>query len=403
MTKTFSVFFWLKKPQQHNKGPFPIYLRITVGGQRTEYSIQRQCDSSRWDPVRGRAVGTKEDVKTLNVYLDSVQRKVYEAYQTLLDGRKEITAKSIKNHLLGVTERPRMILEIFGEHNTNMAALVGNGYAHQTHKRYETTLDHTRAFLQWKYNIEDIDISKLNYEFIADFEFYLRSVRRCGHNSTVKYLTNFKKIVLICVKKDWLAKDPFTGYSLATKEVAKPYLDGEELRVLAEKEFAIERLRIVRDIFLFSCYTGLAYVDVHKLKRSEIVRGIDGNRWIFTHRQKTEVSTRIPLLPICLDIVDRYKDHPQCVHQDRLLPVWSNQKMNSYLKEIADICEIRKTLTYHVARHTFATTVTLNNGVPLETVAKMLGHKTLRMTQHYAKILDRKVSEDMAKLRIKLG
>jgi site-specific recombinase XerD len=167
--------------------------------------------------------------------------------------------------------------------------------------------------------------------------------------------------------------------------------------------FSIERLEIVKNIFLFSCYSGLAYADVQKLKRSEIRIGIDSEKWIFTKRQKTDVSSRIPLLPPALAIINRFEQHPQCKNKDRVLPVLSNQKMNSYLKEIADACGINKNLTYHIARHTFATTVTLSNGVPIETVSKMLGHRNIKTTQHYAKILDRKISDDMKSLRHKFS
>jgi len=175
-----------------------------------------------------------------------------------------------------------------------------------------------------------------------------------------------------------------------------------ELQKIIDKEFDIERLCLVRDIFIFCCFTGLAYADVKKLKRNEIQIGIDGGKWIFTSRQKTEAPSRIPLLPTTLELLDRYKNHSQCSNGDKLLPVLSNQKMNAYLKEIADTCGIAKNFTFHIARHTFATTVTLGNGVPIETVSKMLGHKNLRTTQHYAKILDKKVSDDMAVLRKKL-
>lgn len=403
VSKTFGLLFFQRKTKAYVKGTLPIYLRLTINGQRIELSAKRSCEPSKWNSSAGRASGTKEDVRILNAYLDTLQRTVYEAYRLLLESKEEITSQRIKDVLTGVSEKPRMLLEIFLEHNDQMQALIGNGYAKMTYKRYQTTLEHTRAFLKWKYRISDIAISKLNYSFITDFEFYLRSERKCAHNSTMKYLTNFKKIVLLCVKKDWLPKDPFYGFNLATKEIAKPFLTQEELDSVAKKVFATQRLTIVRDIFLFSCYTGLAYVDVHKLKRSEIAYGMDGEKWVFTNRQKTEVSSRIPLLPVCLEILKRYESHPQCVNRDKVLPVWSNQKLNEYLKEIADLCDITKRLTYHVARHTFATTVTLNNGVPIETVAKMLGHKTLRMTQHYAKILDKKVSEDMQQLRKKLA
>ena len=172
---------------------------------------------------------------------------------------------------------------------------------------------------------------------------------------------------------------------------------------MADKEFQIERLNQVKDIFLFSCFTGLAYIDVKKLTKNNINIGIDGERWIFTNRQKTDTKSNIPLLPMAEQIIAKYKDHPQCINEGKLLPVLSNQKMNGYLKEVADLCGIQKELTFHIARHTFATTVTLTNGVPIESVSKMLGHKNLRTTQHYAKILDRKVSDDMKLLRDKLS
>jgi site-specific recombinase XerD len=243
----------------------------------------------------------------------------------------------------------------------------------------------------------------LNYEFITEYEFWLKSVRKCDHNTTMKYLANVKKIVIRCLKNGWLQKDPFIGFNMAKKEVERTALTEFELQTLSTKTFPVERLSIVKDIFLFSCYSGLAYADLQKLKRSEIVIGMDGEKWIFTKRQKTDISSRIPLLPAALQILNRYAEYPQCKYGDKVLPVLSNQKMNAYLKEIADVCGITKNLTYHIARHTFATTVTLSNGVPIETVSKMLGHRNLKTTQHYAKILDKKISEDMKSLRDKFS
>lgn len=199
-----------------------------------------------------------------------------------------------------------------------------------------------------------------------------------------------------------LDKNPFVNYKAKVKEVERAYLVQEEIQAIVDKEFATERLNQVKDIFLFSCFTGLAYIDVKQLTRSNIGLGIDGGKWIFTNRQKTDTRSNISLLPIAEEILDKYKQHPQCLNEGKLLPVLSNQKMNSYLKEIADLCEINKELTFHIARHTFATTVTLTNGVPIESVSKMLGHKNLRTTQHYAKILDKKVSDDMKVLRTKI-
>src|SRR6266542_612682 len=280
-----------------------------------------------------------------------------------------------------------------------MKALVGRDYAKGTLTRYETSYKHTMSFLQSRYEVSDIDINKLDYDFITEYEFWLKSVRKCDHNTTMKYLSNFKKIVNRCVRNGKLQRDPFLGFSMAKKEVERHALTETQLKTIAQKQFKIERLSIVRDIFLFCCFTGLAYADVKKLKQSEITDGIDGEKWIMAKRQKKDITSKIPLLPHALQIIRKYENNIECQLTNKVLPVLSNQKMNSYLKEIGDACGIHIHLTFHIARHTFATTVTLTNGVPIETVSKMLGHKNLQTTQHYAKILDKKISEDMKKLK----
>ncbi|MHA4811644.1 site-specific integrase [Flavitalea flava] len=396
--QSFGLLFFLKKPKGIVTAEFHIYLRITVDGAAVELSTKRKCDPLRWNQHAERATGSKETFKNLNAYLETLQEKVYEIKRRLIDQNKMITAETIRNILTGqgdTNDRPRMLMEIFQHHNDQIAALVGKGYAPGTLERYITSFKHTRSFLEWKYKISDIDIRKLDYEFITEYEFWIKSVRNCDHNTTMKYLANFRKIVKRCLQNGWLLRDPFSGFSMAKKEVERHALSKEELQDLGNKKYPIERLNHVRDIFLFSCYTGLAYADVKKLKRSEISTGIDGGKWIFSNRQKTNTLSRIPLLPKALEILALYAEHPQCLLTDKVLPVLSNQKMNAYLKEIADLCGIRKNLTYHIARHTFATTITLSNGVPMETVSKMLGHKNLRTTQHYAKILDHKISADM--------
>lgn len=214
------------------------------------------------------------------------------------------------------------------------------------------------------------------------YEFFLRSEKNCCNNTTVKYLKKFKKIIRICLSNHWLDKDPFAAYKAKLDEVMPAFLTAQELQAMSGKQFVSERINQVRDIFLFSCYTGLAYADVKKLKRSEIVTGFDGQQWVSTSRQKTDTASKIPLLPVALEIMNRYENHPQCGYEGKLLPVLSNQKMNGYLKEIGDICGITKPFTYHTARHAFATAVTLSNGVPIESVSKMLGHKNIKTTQH---------------------
>ena len=402
MRINFSLLFYLKKPKNYQEGPVPIYLRVTVAGKRAELTTSRSVDPARWISSAGRAKGTKAAARSLNVYLDNLQAKVYEAHRQLVEAGLPLTAEAIKNRFLGKEEKGRTLLEVFSEHNRKMAALVGDEFAPGTLERYTTSLRHTQDFVKWRYAAGDIDVRQVDHAFVTDYEFYLRSVRKCSNNTAVKYIKNFGKIIRICLANGWIAVNPFLNYKARLRKVERAYLSEDELQRIASKEFVSGRLTQVRDIFLFSCYTGLAYVDVQQLRRADIQTGVDGERWIFKNRQKTDTPSRIPLLPVALTILERYQDHPQCLHGDRLLPVPSNQKMNAYLKEIADVCGISKQMTFHTARHTFATTVTLLNGVPMESVSKMLGHTNLKTTQHYARILDVKVGEDMNRLRKKL-
>jgi len=403
MSNNVSILFYLKKPKIYISGVVPIYLRLTVNGKRSEISTSKDCLPEKWNKDSGHMNGTKEEAKVLNTYLDTLQAKLFEVHQKLLAKGETISALAIKNKFTGTDEKPLSLVNIFTDHNNKIRALLGDEFAPGTLERYKTSLKHTIDFLQWKYKISDIDIRKIDHPFITEFEFYLRSVRKCNNNSAVKYIKNFGKIIRICIANGWIDKNPFANYKSKIKEVEREFLVEEEIQSIIAKSFPTQRLKLVRDIFIFSCYTGLAYIDVKNLTKNNITIGIDGEKWIFTHRQKTESPSNIPLLPIAQEIINQYKEHPQCLNEDRLLPILSNQRMNSYLKEIADVCGINKELTFHIARHTFATTVTLTNGVPIESVSKMLGHKNIRTTQHYAKIVDRKVGIDMKQLKDKLN
>jgi site-specific recombinase XerD len=339
----------------------PIYLCVTVDKISREISTKRKWDPAKWNADAGRAEGKTENVRSLNSYHDLLQRKVYEARQQLLHHGHPVTAENIKTVFHGqeIQTHKYMLMEVFKKHNDQMAELVGQEYAPGTLERFQTAYRHTLTFLQWKYKVDDIDINKLDYEFISEYEFWIKSVRKCNHNSTIKYLSNFRKVINRCVRHGWLVKDPFANFKMTMREVERIALTETELQTLIAQQFPTDRLRVVRDIFLFSCYTGLAYADVKKLKRSKIIIGVDGEQWLVSRRQKTDISARIPLLPTALAIIDRYKDHPQCQGNDVVLPINSNQKMNAYLKEIADVCGIHKTLTYHIARHTFAISILL--------------------------------------------
>lgn len=403
MNTAVAILFYIKRAKVNNLGVCPIYTRVTVNAKRFEFSTNKYINPDKWSSEGSKVKGTNEEARTINSHLDYIKNQVLEAEKKLFKKDISITSENLKNELFGFSETKRMLVPIFQDHNNKIKELVGKEYAPGTLERYTTSLKHTIEFMQWKYNVSDIDITKIDHAFITDYEFWLRSVRNCANNTAVKYIKNFNKIIKICLANDWLDKNPFANYKSKVKEVERVYLNEDEIQTIIEKDFKTERLSLVRDIFLFSCFTGLAYIDVKNLTKSHISYGIDGEQWIFTHRQKTESASKIPILPVTQIIIDKYENHPQCLNEDKLLPILSNQKMNAYLKEIAGVCEIEKELTFHIARHTFATTVTLTNGVPIESVSKMLGHKNLRTTQHYAKVLDRKVSEDMKILKDKFS
>ncbi|MGC4041879.1 MAG: site-specific integrase [Flavobacterium sp.] len=404
MEARISNLFYIRRAKANSKGLVPIFHRVTVDGKRIkDKSTRKYIDPSKWSD-KEEVTGTSEEARTINRYLTELKNEVLEAERHLHIKKEKVEPGNMKNKLLKIDDKPRTIIPIFQDHNNRIKALIPTGeFAPGTLERYETSLSHTIEFLIWKFNIRDIDIKKIDYAFIMDYDFYLRSERGCNNNTTVKYLKNFQKIINICLKNKWISDDPFAFYNSKIKEVEIEYLTQSEIELIINKRFVSDRLSEVRDIFIFCCFTGLAYIDVKQLDENHIGFGIDGNKWIFKNRQKTETASHIPILPIAQEIIDKYKDHPICLNSNIILPVKSNQKMNSYLKEIADVCGVNKKLTFHVARYTFATTVTLSNGIPIESVSKMLGHKNIRMTQHYAKVVDRKVSQDMAILKDKFS
>ena len=403
MKEKITLHFYAKTTKSNSSGLLPIYVRLTIDGKRLEYSTKKFIETSKWSKDLGRMKGNSEEARSINSLLDFTRNRINEIHFELLKESKTIQIDEFKNKLLGIKERELLLIPIFEEHNRKIKELIGLEYAAGTYERYETSLKHTKDFLYWKYNVQDIAINKIDHAFITEYEFYLRSERKCANNTAVKYIKNFHKIINQCLANGWLDRDPFANYKSKVKEVIREFLDEKEIEDIINKDFGIDRLEVVRDIFIFSCFTGLAYVDVQQLSQDNIALGMDGEKWIFKNRQKTDTTSKIPLLPVAMEILKKYEHHPLCVNQDKLLPIFSNQRMNAYLKEIATLCGIKKELTFHIARHTFATTITLTNGVPIETVSKMLGHTNLKTTQHYAKILDKKISEDMMLLKAKLA
>ena len=402
MQTTFSTLFYPRGNAVDTNGQAPLYLRITVNGQRSELSIKRKVLLSKWNSNAGKMKGTSNDARALNRYIDDVRAKINKIYYRLSENNQLVTSTNIKNVYLGKNVEHKMVLAIFQDHNDKVEKLIGKDFAAGTAERYRTAKKHVSDYIRCEYNTNDISVKDVNHQFITGFEFYLKTSRKCGHNTAIKYITNFKKIIRIAYANNWIDKDPFLHWKATLKIVDREFLTAEEIQKLVEKNFRIERLDQVKDVFLFCCFTGLAYSDVKKLSSDNIILGIDGEQWIKSKRTKTKIPTNIPLLPVAAAILEKYKNFNDKAENGLLLPVLSNQKTNAYLKEIGDLCEINKNLTFHLARHTFATTVTLSNGVPIESVSKMLGHKSLKTTQHYAKIIDRKISEDMKILKSRL-
>jgi len=404
MKTRLSVLFYPKSSNQKESNLVPIYLRVTLNGKRFEMSTDRMVNPKSWIPGGNSIKGGKEEARVLNTYLSNLETKVYKIINNLELSGKEITLDELKANLKGQTEKQHTLIELFDYHNDRMKSLVGKDYANATYKKYKYTLDKVKAFVQHQYKKSDVPLNELNHAFITNFEFYLKTQdkKKIENNTAMKYIKNLKKVVRIAVQNDWIDRDPFTRFVCTYKDPNRGYLTTSELESLENKEMKILRLDQVRDMFVFCCYTGLAFVDLENLSPSDVRMGIDGERWITIYRHKTESRTSIPLMPKALEIVAKYKDHPEAVNKGRLLPVLTNQKLNAYLKEIATICDIDKNLTWHLSRHTFATTITLSNGVPIETVSRMLGHSSIKTTQIYSKVVDTKVSNDMQNLKLAL-
>ena len=394
---TLGVIFFTRKKRNDPK-KLDIYVRITVNKQRSEFSIKRDIALCDWDILRCRAKETDPNLILLNSYLDDVRAEVLNAHKQLHSERKVITAKAIKLRYFGEDEERTTLMKVVEYHNQNINDALKPG----TLKNYFSTEKYLREFLKERLKTDDIYLVQLNYKFIVDFENYIRTYkpkkerRTCSNNGVMKHLSRLMKIVNLSIRMEWLEKDPFKNYKLRFVKNERDYLTERELDLIEDTSFLNIGLERTKDVFLFSCYTGLSYIDLKELHPDQVLVGIDGNQWIHTQRAKTNESVKIPLLPRAREILCKYEEQKKMTGQ--LLPVYSNQKTNKNLKEIAKVCGIHKNITFHVARHTFATTVTLSNGVPIETVSKLLGHTKLTTTQIYARVLQRKVGEDMQNL-----
>lgn len=397
MKNTFTILVYLRKSKQKLDGTQPIYFRVTVNGKRSEFSAKRSVHEEKWNSAKGRVKGTSENTRALNMYLETVHQKLYDAYQDVVASNKPVSAKAVTDIFFGKGEAKKTLLEVFKLHNEGIESRIGDDYAASTVTKYKTTYKHLQSFIRFKYKTDDVSLHDISLLTIKSFESYLRTELGIGVNCTNKYLTHFNKVVNLAVSNEWIDRNPCLSHKMRNKAVVKDYLLEHEIQLLIDAEIEDELLEQVRDIFVFCCLTGLAYIDVKRLTADAIQLGVDGNKWLYTRRKKTGSKTNIPLFPHALHIIEKYSCHPEVLRDDVLLPVLSNQKMNTILKEVAIVVGVNKHLTMHMARHTFAT-YTLTKGVSIESVSSMLGHKSLVTTQIYAKIIDAKVAEDVASM-----
>ena len=399
MKSTFSVLFFVKKDKQKINGSYPIFVRITIDGVASRFNSKLDVQPKLWDGKAGKAAGRSAEATRINRLLDDINASLNTIYHELQRRDNYVTAEKVKNEFLGHSENHDTILNLFQKHNDDVKQLVGISKTIATYRKYEVTRRHLAEFIQSKYNLSDISIKEITPMFITDFELYLRTTCKCGYNTTAKFMQFFKRIILIARNNGILVGDPFANYKIRLEKVDRGYLTEDEIKIILKKKMVSERLENVRDLFIFSCFTGLAFSDIHGLRKEHIVEDSNGVRWIRKGRQKTKIMCNIPLMEVPLKILEKYSTNEYCRKHGVLFPVLCNQKMNACLKELADICGIKKTLTTHVARHTFAT-FALANGVSIESVAKMLGHTNVQMTRHYARVLDRTVIREMSQIKM---
>lgn len=399
MSSTFRVLFYLRRNYVNKEGKASIMIRITISGEVVQFSSKLDIEPELWSGTAGRAIGRTGAAQKINTALDGIKTAIINHYRRISDREPSVTAEKVRNEFLGIVPKGETLLELFDKHIEDTSKLVGISKSAATLQKHKVTRTHVANFMASRYKISDISLKEINHMFLTDFENFLRVEAQCNANTTAKFMQFFKRIIIIARNNGWIHADPFANYIIRLQKVDRGYLTQEEIEAILKRKFESKRLEQVRDIFIFSCFTGLAYIDVKKLTKYNVRTSFDGNLWIMTKRQKTNVQSNILLLEVPQRIIEKYSS---TLPDGILLPVLSNQKMNAYLKEIGDLCGIEKNLTFHLARHTFATTITLAKGVPIETVSKMLGHTNIKTTQIYARITDSKIGNDMQALAGKL-
>ena len=398
MKSIFRVVFYLRSNYVNKEGKTSVMLRIYLNNERLSLgSTGISVKSAQWDKEKERIKGRTTEALNTNLQLDNIASGLQSIFRRI-EMSDVVSLERIKSEFLGKKEEIDTLMQLFEKHNGDVAKQVGVSVGKATLQKYNVCKRHFSEFLEKQYKRSDLKLTELTYVVIREFDLYLRTEVGQNPNTATKTMKTFKTITLLGQKMGVLLHDPFMNHRFHIEPVNRGFLTDEEILCIAHKQINIPRLELIRDIFIFSCFTGLAYIDVSNLTPDHIVT-LGDKQWIMTQRQKTSVETNVLLLDIPKAIIAKYGG--KTYRNGKLFPMLTNQKTNSYLKEIADICGIKKNLTFHLARHTFAT-MSLSKGVPMESVSKMLGHTNIRTTQIYARITNKKIEHDMEELADKL-
>lgn len=402
MRSTFSVLFYLKRKDVRKDGTVPVMGRITIdGGKPAQFSCKMTVDPELWNIENGRMTGRSIAAQETNKMLDGIRVNINRHYREIMERDGYITAEKVKNAFLGLEYRYETLLKVYEQFNRDFAKQVAAGMrAESTKQKYLIVYNHLKEFLEKRYKLSDIALKEIAPAFINDFELFLRTDKECTHNTVWVYLMPLRKMITIAIENGWLLRDPFIKHEISAEETEREFLTKEEIRTLMETRFVKPRHELVRDLFVFCCFTGLSYCELYNLSQDNIRTYFDENEWIHIARQKTTVVSEVQLLNIPLQILKKYSGLGE---NGKIFPVPKYSTIRTNIKKILKICGIEKDMAWHAGRHTMATTVCLSNNMPIETVSSILGHKNIRTTQIYAKITKEKVKKDMSALARELN
>ncbi len=399
MRSTFKILFYLKRNAPKKSGLVPVMCRITVNGKISQFSCKLDVEEKLWNVQSGKMSGKSLTAQEANRMLDKIRVGVTKAYQEICDKDNYVTAEKVRNAFLGMGQNHKTLLAVFRQHNEDYEKQVGKMKSVRSYWKYCTAYNHLEEFIKARYKMSDIALKELTPAFITDFELFLRIEKHHCTNTIWSYMMPLKRMVYLSINNGWLQRDPFYAYSISPEPTKRGFLTKEEIALLINGKFKKKSYELIRDLFIFCTFTGLTFIDMYNLTKSHLQTSFDGHLWIKTNRQKTGVESDIRLLDVPLRIIKKYEGMAE---DDKLLPVPCYPNCKNGIKVIAKKCGIEKNVTWHMSRHSYATTICLSNDVPIETLSKMLGHRSIRTTQIYAKITGEKISRDMELLSHKI-